>query len=1127
MSRLALYLLGPPRIELDGRPVQISRRKVVALLAYLAVTGTPHSRDSLATLLWPERSQSRARAYLRRALSELNRTLGEGFLTIDRETAGLQQAQPDSGPWQLWVDVAEFRERLAADEAHSHPTTELCSDCVTVLEGAVGLYCDDFMAGFTLRDSPDFDEWQFFEREALRDKLASALERLMRWHSSQREYERAIGFARRWLALDPLHEPVHRHLMRLYDQDGQRAAALRQYLECERILQEELGISPAQATTELYEQIRTRPEEGEERPGVAKGPRHNLPAQTTPFIGREAALAEIAKLLQDPDCRLLTLVGPGGSGKTRLALEASAAQLDANGYEHGIFFVSLAPLSSVDAIVPTVADVLGFRFFGGGTPQQQLLDFLRQRNLLLIMDNYEHLLEGADLVSDITKTAPGVKVLATSRARLNVGGEHRFPVGGMDYPESSLETVLDATRYSAVELFTQSARRARPDFQLAGDNLSGVLDVCRLAEGMPLAVRLAAAWVAVLTPDEIAVEIGQNIDVLATERRDVPERQRSMRAAFDHSWSMLTQSEREVMRALSVFRGGFTRKAAQQVSGASLAELMALVDKSLVHRTTGGHFEVHELLRQYAAEKLGQTPSDREAVHDRHCAYYATALQDWGSDLKGPRQLAAVQEMDSEIENARAAWNWAVQRGDVPCLDQAMEGLFHFYEWRGRYLEGETASRVAGYTLATSKTAGALRVRAKILAWEGVFNRQMGRSDTARQLAEQSLALLGAPELADQDTRAEHAAILRDLGWVTGYSNPEEAQRLLRQSLALARALGDRREMAHVLYFLGSNMAQFSISGDYREAQEMLEESLTIFRALGDRRGIAYVLGTLSHTLFFQWQLERAERLARESVAIHREIGHLHGIATLLLTGLGWILYRRGKYAEHHSVLEEHLEICYELGLRRYTHEAYAELGLVELQLGQYKSARVHAEMSLSIARERENDEPFQVAVSLQSLGCVALVEGAYVDAQTLLQEAVDIWRDGGPRVRLGCDLAFLAIASRGLGQISQAREYLCEALCTAADIWSPMPLLPILPATSLILAGQGKPERAVEIYALASRYEYVANSRWFEDVVGKHITAAAAALPQEVVAAAQERGRARDPRETAQELLEELTNLR
>ena len=298
------------------------------------------------------------------------------------------------------------------------------------------------------------------------------------------------------LALDPLHEPVHCHLMRLYDQAGQWAAALRQYWECERVLREELGVAPAEETTALCEEIRTKPAEQDDVRDSVHAPRHNLPAQPTPFVGREAVLSKIAGRIRDPGCRLLTLVGPGGSGKTRLALEVGAGLVD--DFEHGVFFVSLAPLRSVESIEPTVASALGISFSGPAEPRQQLLAYLREKSLLLILDNFEHLLppsnppdvgeeKASGLVTDILKTAPQVKILTTSRARLKVQGEQPFPVAGMNYPRTIASGLAGAGQYSALKLFTASARRADPSFELTDCNLADVTRICHLVGACPWA----------------------------------------------------------------------------------------------------------------------------------------------------------------------------------------------------------------------------------------------------------------------------------------------------------------------------------------------------------------------------------------------------------------------------------------------------------------------------------------------------------------------------------------------------------------------------------------------------------------------------------------------------------------
>ncbi len=347
MPLLRLLLLGTPGVELGGRRIEVDTHKATALLAYLAVTGQAHSREALAALFWPDYDQHRAYANLRRTLWAINKALGAAWLEADADTVGLASAPAtDAAGTGVWVDVVEFRARLAEGGAaggkaaprHGHAAAESCPACLAALAAAASLYRDDFLSGFNLRDSPNFDEWQYFQSETFRRELAGALERLAAGHAAAGDHEPAVGYARRWLALDPLQEPAHRALMRAYAAAGQRNAALRQYAECARVLQAEVGAAPEAETTALYEQIKTASPSAAPAPSQAQirtphaasaAAPANLPVPPTPFVGRQSELAEIAAALADPACRLLTLVGPGGIGKTRLAIQAAGSQAGA------------------------------------------------------------------------------------------------------------------------------------------------------------------------------------------------------------------------------------------------------------------------------------------------------------------------------------------------------------------------------------------------------------------------------------------------------------------------------------------------------------------------------------------------------------------------------------------------------------------------------------------------------------------------------------------------------------------------------------------------------------------------------------------------------------------------------
>jgi predicted ATPase len=1145
-------LLGPPRIELDGRAIQIARRKATALLAYLAVTRHSHRRDTLATLLWPEQDQRSARAGLRRALAELKAELGGEWLDVERESIALNRDA------DTWLDVDAFHEQIAGCGTHSHPADEFCTSCTASLAEAAALYRDDFLAGFTLRDSPEYDDWQFFQTQGLRDEYAGALERLVYGYAARDELDPAIEYARRWLALDPLHESAHRCLMELYARAGQRAAALRQYAECERVLQEELAVPPAEVTVQLYHAIREQrgaPGSAERLLSPAEAQPEirvrNLPTQLVPFVGRESALKDIGDLLEDPSCRLLTLFGPGGSGKTRLALEA--ASVHSQHFRDGVDFVPLAPLDAPEAIAPAIAEALSFSFYEGSDAQQQLLDYLSNKHKLLILDNYDHLLEGAGVVTEILRSASEAKIVVTSRAKLSVQGEHVYPVSGMDLPQDAghlhpatasphPRRTEEIARFDAIRLFLSGAHRAQPGFEATEDVLADIAHICHQVEGLPLAILLAASWVGMLTPAEIVSEIERSLDFLESDLRDIPERQRSLRAVFDYSWGLLSERERQVFQALSVFRASFARSAAERVAGASLRELMALASKSLLHRSAAGRYEVHGLLRQYAEDQLAASPSFAGEARDRHCAFYATAVQRWDAELRGSRQLVALAEIEADLGNVRAAWEWAVERRYIARLDQAVDGLCRFYEWRGRLQEGEAACRAAlsalcpldqeteasrarpsdsGSSVQGSpdgeprQDARSLRTLVVTLAWHSYFGQALGHTERAKQLLQQALAHLSSPTLAGQDTRQEQAFVLWQMGHTAYLSDREDARAFYEHSLALYREMGDLWGTAAVLHDLGDLIEG---SGAFDEAEVLVRESLEIRQILGDRRGIACSLRILGVIAQFRGRLKESERLTRESLDAFQAIDDQVRTAEAFIN-LGGALLLLGDLVQARAYLERSVAIGTDLGpSSSLTSLALANLGLADLLLGETAQAGTRGQQSLTIARETGYQNG--IAKALWMLGLVAVADREYAQGQQLLLESISIFQElehsdvHGVRASLG-------YTAPALGQASLARKHLSRALQAASEIGMVIPLILALPAVALLLADRGQVEDAVAIYALALRYPTVANSRWFEYVAGRHLTAAASALPPEVVAAAQERGRSCTVEATVAEILQ------
>jgi predicted ATPase/transcriptional regulator with XRE-family HTH domain/Tfp pilus assembly protein PilF len=854
-------------------------------------------------------------------------------------------------------------------------------------------------------------------------------------------------------------------------------------------------------------------------------PRSNLPLPSTPFVGRASELAEITHLLTLPECRLLTITGSGGIGKSRLALAAAQAILDSSGdkgpkskiknpkFFDGIYFVSLAPLIAPEFMVSAIANSLGFSFSGSLDAKRQLLNYLRTKALLLVLDNLEHLLDGVDLLTEILQSAPAVKLLATSRERLNTQVEWVIDLQGLPTAPASQMENLD--QYSAIALFVGRAQRARVGFAITAQNGPAIAHICRLVEGMPLAIELAAAWVHVLSCREIAQEIEHTLDFLAVSHRDVPARHRSLRAAFDHSWQLLTQQEQQALGQLSLFRGGFTRTAAQTVASASLPLLSSLVAKSLVRHTSNGRYDIHELMRQYAAIHLNEDATLAQATRERHGQFYLQLVVSQTDALKDSRQGEALATFDSEQDNIDQAWHWAVEQVQIDLIGQAVEGLGLFYLWRGRYREGGAACRLASEQLDTGIAASDPHTRAlvQVLTWQGLFCRHLGQTERAGALLQQASALLGS--LAGQAVDALHAPLALELGRLSTYTDRAVANRLIEQSLESYQRLGDEwgtanayRELADVAW----------ASGEHSPARQFATQSLQIRQAWQDARGIANVLDVLTLVVLDEGDLEEAERLIQQRIKLYRQVDDRAGLAGAYQT-LAYVLLQSGDYEKSAGWFEENLALCVNLGDRQRISVAQNALGIFHCARGEYDKANKHAQISLAYAEEVFNR--MGVADAHRTLGWVALGRGQFAKARHHLELSLHILRDLGQRHEMSWSLASLAYVELALGHPAQAQRSLVEVLRLATELTLSIPIMIALPAVALLLVAQGNCRRAVEIYALATNhYRFLRCSQWFEDIAGKQLAGIIATLPTEVVRPAQKRGKALDLATTIAELI-------
>jgi predicted ATPase/Tfp pilus assembly protein PilF len=697
------------------------------------------------------------------------------------------------------------------------------------------------------------------------------------------------------------------------------------------------------------------PDPGRRRGGAAPGPAGDggavegreesgsgqpdaLPTPGTPFIGRDAELAELTQLLADPDRRLVTVLGPGGVGKTRLAL--SAAERVAPRFPDGVVFVPLAGLPGPELLPQAIAEALNITPSRRNELQAELLDFLRCKKQLLVLDNFEQLAAAAQTVDAVLQAAPGVHILTTSRERLNLGAESLLPLAGL-----TLEHTADRPESDAVRLFVAAARRQDARFELDEATRRCAERLCALLAGLPLAIELAAAWTRILTCGEILHEVRRDLDILTSEVAGAPERQRSLGATFDASWRLLGERERAALARLSVFMAPFDRDAAAAVAGADLPLLRMLVDKSFL-TPVHGRFQMLHVVRQYALKRLERDAADEQATRGRHVAWVARWLHSLEPQLLRSEPEAATSVAQS-IAEVRAAWSYACDSRDLQALLLAMDGLFHFYEARGWSREGAEAFGRAATALrdvARADDPAVISARGRLAVRRGALLERLGELKEAERLLREGLR--NAEQLGDTP---EVAFALHRLGKVCSTAGAyDDAAEYHDRARALYEQLGDRHAMGWSLAYLGNVALN---RGEHDLAAQLYTDSLRILRAEHDRNGMCAVLNNLGYIAIRRKQYDQARHNMGEALSLQAVLGN-HRSAAYLLNNLGYAAREAGDYAEAVQHFEEARAISERLGYRGIAAASLTAMAELYVRTGKLAEAEQLLRRSLGIAAE-------------------------------------------------------------------------------------------------------------------------------------------------------------------------------
>jgi DNA-binding SARP family transcriptional activator/predicted ATPase len=929
-----LQLFGPVSLRQDGVAEHAVRRKSIALLAYLIIEDRALARDHLADLFWPDLPLNKAKRNLSWCLSNLAAYLPDCLLVTLQSVryVGHVDLVVDTVQAGLWL-----RQRYLSAQ-----------------QQALDLMHGPFMDGFTFDDLPELETWHLAQQEIWRQRQQRLFAQVIDGLCALGQAELAVVYARRWVEGFPWAEEAHRALISCLVADGRPDLALDAYAACRRILRKELDVDPSPETEALYREIQSK------QRGVSTTAQ-KLPAQLplflTPLIGRDTELDRLTRRLKDPNYRLVSLVGAGGSGKTRLAV-AAAEKLHAD-FGDGVVFVSFAevPSSAAEAetrerLYAVLAEGLGLAH-EPGKRSAQVTRYLAQRHLLIVLDNFEDFVSQADFVLGLLQVAPRLSLLVTSRQPLGVTAEFVLPLVGLHVPDSN--DWQEAAQAESVQLFVERMERTFFGVPDAADVRREIVNLCRFVEGSPLAIELLAPLVAQDPSAQWTASLYHNLDLLATLREDLPARQRSLRTVFAQTWGLLIADEQRLLSACAVFKAPFavdTAAALFEGSAHIRRRLMSLVERSLL-KMDGVCFSMHPLVQQFAAEKLAAEPSWQAVVQRAHAQYFMGRLAQAQDKLYTVDEAETIRALVHVREEIFAAWSWCVGQGEVEILARQAHTLSVLCDLRGWWREGETLLAAAA-EVATRSAASAL-LSARLRTRQAVMLFRQSRYAEARQVAGEVLTQLTKMESADPaisaDLLAEIAFAEKTLGNIAHLSGDSVTSlSFYRRSLERYRHLRRPIEIAQSLSNLAMPLYMTDNLEDRREAEALLQESLALRRAVGDINGVSVTLSNLGSQAARQQDWITAQRYHLEVLALRRTLDDWPGLARTLdsLAGTAYIL---GDYAASAAWAAEGEQLSRQLNHDETLARLLILKGRALCALGQYGAAQPALRQGLVLTR--------------------------------------------------------------------------------------------------------------------------------------------------------------------------------